>query len=1393
MGAQSGSVNAKLREAMREAAAREGVSVAEFAEALQAGDAPEGADEPPPPRTTTRVRAAARPSRPVEDFDDWLLTAPADLTRGGDPARLGQRLDTVERRSQLAITSLDRSVGTLDRTVLGLADRVEDAEEIARESAERIAGALDQFRAAGEVLSGRLTQAEGEARESRQTLESAAREMREARDDITAHAETAAAHARRAEEAVLQVSRDLIEERTGLSRRIDAVGERASEAASEAVSLAQAAAAQAVRDSSASTAWAVEELRTAREALNRRVEDGEAHLRDYVTTAVKDVRAANETLAERVARGEAAFRRAYDTLGERVAAVGAEARQGAENALHEVQSLQETITRRIERFEQSSREATAGLRQAAGAAIADLRNAQLGVAARLKLVEETGGGIDLTEFRHVQNELARRIEVLDAAHAAQEARIAARLAQLETARALDADLSERVAQLEQGVRVGDDIAERLAHLDEASALNAQLAARVEQLELTQGELAEFRARAADRQRALDGQSTELARRLAALEAAQSRLSTREDVEAALASFESKLHDVTQRAQGGDPAVAHKLAQVGQRMEAQEAAGIQHDGRVRTLEDALDRLAQRLQETENTANTALRTLEDTVSGLSARVSEAAQIETESLRAMLEGRLNEMAQSVATMVEDARTEIAGATGGSAAAETQAIALGAALNDVNSRLAAAERRQAQTIEAISIEIKRMSETVDRRLRAVETRGSGSGESATAVREELAHLAHTLETRFEEIERREAAGFDRMGVEIGRISERIEERTAAVEARSAQAIEQVGEQVARMAERFNNRQEQLTRDLGERVLDSEERSKARISKAISGLMQRLAEVETQSVEAVTPVARAMTTVATRLQALEDGGASAPEPAMPTPARRADDPLPATLFGEPDTLEQPTAAAAPEEEDDDDLDFYDLVDQEPIADVVDVPAAAEPPPKPVRAGPLGPRPHADRVETKAAAPPPWEAEADADLLGDDEWSFTDAEPVSATAKAAPPAADTALFGDESDLRDAGAVARPSTETREGDYLRQARRAAQMAAQPRNGRRNAALVELGGLRGSSRVVLWGAAGAIAFLAAGGAIVALNQGPDAKVARQHTPAEGAPAPAIESEAQANPFAVPSEAPPVPEHEGVSAAEHGGEGGASPVAEPDSAPPTGRPAPGQRPAGAASQAAYVAGPLRQRSGSVTLEGAAARGDALAQYELGLQRLSAGRRDEAISLLRQAANQGAAIAQYRLAKLYERGEGVPADLALARSWTERAAAAGNRRAMHDLGVYFARGEGAPLDEQAAFRWFRQAAELGVADSQYNLGILYEQGRGVNPSLPESLFWFLVAARQGDAYAGDRATALESRLQPAQIDQARARAEAFRPRAASAVANGEFGPRPWAQPAPARSRAPT
>jgi pilus assembly protein CpaE len=182
--------------------------------------------------------------------------------------------------------------------------------------------------------------------------------------------------------------------------------------------------------------------------------------------------------------------------------------------------------------------------------------------------------------------------------------------------------------------------------------------------------------------------------------------------------------------------------------------------------------------------------------------------------------------------------------------------------------------------------------------------------------------------------------------------------------------------------------------------------------------------------------------------------------------------------------------------------------------------------------------------------------------------------------------------------------------------------------------------------------------------------------------------------------------------------------------------------------------------------------------ADYEAAVQVLDQGDAPGAVARLRPLADAGFALAQYRLAKLYERGEGVEVNLTVARQWTERAAAAGNVPAMHDLGVYHARGEGAPRDEAAAFRLFEQAAEFGFTDSQFNLGILYEQGRGVEANAGEALFWFMLAAQQGDEAASDRVASLQAALTPFEIEQATARVAAFEPAPADPIANGVLAP---------------
>ena len=109
-------------------------------------------------------------------------------------------------------------------------------------------------------------------------------------------------------------------------------------------------------------------------------------------------------------------------------------------------------------------------------------------------------------------------------------------------------------------------------------------------------------------------------------------------------------------------------------------------------------------------------------------------------------------------------------------------------------------------------------------------------------------------------------------------------------------------------------------------------------------------------------------------------------------------------------------------------------------------------------------------------------------------------------------------------------------------------------------------------------------------------------------------------------------------------------------------------------------------------------------------------------AVAWYEKSAEAGLAPAQYRLGSIYEKGLGVPHDMAKAQEWYGRAADAGNVKAMHNLAVLYAEGAGGAPDLERASALFRQAAEHGVRDSQFNLAILHARGLGVPQDLVEA-----------------------------------------------------------------------
>jgi localization factor PodJL len=185
------------------------------------------------------------------------------------------------------------------------------------------------------------------------------------------------------------------------------------------------------------------------------------------------------------------------------------------------------------------------------------------------------------------------------------------------------------------------------------------------------------------------------------------------------------------------------------------------------------------------------------------------------------------------------------------------------------------------------------------------------------------------------------------------------------------------------------------------------------------------------------------------------------------------------------------------------------------------------------------------------------------------------------------------------------------------------------------------------------------------------------------------------------------------------------------------------------------------------------AANGGNDVAETIMGLRNLDAGDSVAAFQWLEKAALQGQPVAEYSLGTLYERGQGVTANPALAAKWYLAAANQGNRKAMHNLAVAYAEGSAGAKNTQEAARWFAQAAALGLSDSQFNLAVLYERGDGVPQSLTDSYKWYSIAAAGGDAESKARIAILKNQLSATDRQAAERAAQNFRPEPLNRIAN--------------------
>jgi len=757
-----------------------------------------------------------------------------------------------------------------------------------------------------------------------------------------------------------------------------------------------------------------------------------------------------------------------------------------------------------------------------------------------------------------------------------------------------------------------------------------------------------------------------------------------------------------------------------------------DQRTQTQLNGLDESARSLQSriiaAESATQRAAEALAQSQEKLDTRLRDLEQARSEAVTADdVKTRIDALAREVADVIRDTRAEAARQIA-EVSKSTDTQRLERALTAAEARMSAAENRQSSALQRIGTEVARLTKAVDQRLDRTERRLQQRLDEAEAKRQSKEDRKD-LETRLEQVRSDNTTAMKRIGEQVAKLGENLADRVNQAEQRSADAVQAAGERMAQVVERLEQTRTQSNEaDLEQRIKDSEERTAARIDKAMDGVHERLDQARKDTSDALSPVQRAMTALAERLEAIEDTSKkSKSKEAVQTveTVREAADAL--SDFSKP-LPEAPDRWVSSSED--------EVVAPLTKGDSFEISAAPRLPQTPAPAS----QSTASQEPLKTAAP------------------LTSAETVQTNRAPAQPA-------------------RPGA-TADADFLARARK------QVRSNRGSEAgwdPSQADKPKSQNRTLLFtaSAVGVIAVASLAGMLVfEAVTGPSAPVAATDPSASlsdlfaepaSAPAPALETPSVASEPAQPADltagaASAMPTETGTSSEID--TSSAQPQATQTATPAPSAPAPTPAPV-------VPQGP--------TLESAAAEGNPIARYQLALQHAQASEFADAAALMRRAAEQGVPAAQFEYALMLRDGRGVGADLLAARGFMEQAAEAGHVQAMLETGSLYIQTQATPEDQATAARWFEQGALHGLVDSQVNIALLFQDGFGVPQSAADAYAWFTIAGLSGDAEARERAAGLRPEIGPEQRAAAEAVAQSFTPRVSEPAVQGNYPAQAW------------
>ena len=100
-----------------------------------------------------------------------------------------------------------------------------------------------------------------------------------------------------------------------------------------------------------------------------------------------------------------------------------------------------------------------------------------------------------------------------------------------------------------------------------------------------------------------------------------------------------------------------------------------------------------------------------------------------------------------------------------------------------------------------------------------------------------------------------------------------------------------------------------------------------------------------------------------------------------------------------------------------------------------------------------------------------------------------------------------------------------------------------------------------------------------------------------------------------------------------------------------------------------------------------------------------------DKVVYWCKRSANQGNQHAQYKLARIYQDGDGIDINMDEAIYWYEKSAEQGNQKAQNSVAQIYQYGKGTNKDINKAIYWHTKSAEQGNIEARYNLNRIHHE----------------------------------------------------------------------------------